>query len=66
MEKLNTTIEQSGKEASYMSIFTTYKKSLIIGVVVLMCQPLLGINTIMYYGPQIIIDSGIIAKGIEI
>ena len=49
---------QSEKER-LVQLFTTYKSSVIVGCMLQFFQQFVGINTIMYYGPQIIIDLGI-------
>mmetsp|Transcript_43561 Transcript_43561/g.57675 ORF Transcript_43561/g.57675 Transcript_43561/m.57675 type:complete len:121 (+) Transcript_43561:853-1215(+) len=41
------------------SLFTVYKRSLLIGCSLLGLQQLIGINTAMYYGPLIMQKSGI-------
>ena len=49
----------------YGQLFTIYKRCLLIGCTLQLFQQFVGINTIMYYGPQIIIDTGITVDGIE-
>ena len=51
--------------ARYAELFTTYRKCLFIGCSLQFFQQFVGINTVMYYGPEIIIDSGISLDGVE-
>ena len=39
----------------YKQLFTTYKRCLVVGCGLQFFQQFIGINTIMYYGPEIII-----------
>jgi SP family xylose:H+ symportor-like MFS transporter len=49
----------------YTLLFTTYKKCLFIGCMLHFFQQFIGINVVMYYGPDIILASGIEIDGIE-
>lgn len=51
--------------ARYAELFTTYRKCLFIGCSLQFFQQFVGINTVMYYGPEIIIESGITIDGEE-
>ena len=49
----------------YKELFTTYRKCIVIGCGLQFFQQFIGINTIMYYGPEIIIQSGATIQGIN-
>ena len=49
----------------YGELFTTYKKCVFISCMLQCLQQFLGINTIMYYGPQVIINTGLTIDGIS-
>ena len=46
-----------------LKLFTTYKKCIFIGCMLQFFQQMVGINTVMYFGPTIILDSGIKFSG---
>ena len=50
-------IEMSGSQ-KLKSLFTTYKKCAAVGILLQVLQQFIGINAIMYYSPEIIIDTG--------
>jgi MFS family permease len=54
-----------GEWDRYKELFTTYKMCLFVGCMLQFFQQFIGINTVMYYGPDIIIDSGITLDGVE-
>jgi len=37
-----------------VELFTLYRKSIIMGIGLQVCSQLMGINTLMYYGPTVI------------
>ena len=43
----------------YRQLFTIYKRSLFVGVMLQVWQQLAGINTAMYYGPSILEQAGL-------
>ena len=43
---------------SYRELFTIYRRSLFVGVMLQVWQQLAGINTVMYYGPVIMQQAG--------
>ena len=47
------------------SLFTTYLRCLVIGCGVQAWQQLVGINTAMYYGPDILIQAGVSINGMD-
>lgn len=51
------------KDSQLKQLLTTYRRCLLIGCTLQIFQQLVGINTVMYYGPQIIIDTGLTLKG---
>ena len=58
VEELSMYDNQSETE-KYGQLFTTYKSSVMVGCMLQFFQQFVGINTIMYYGPQIIIELGL-------
>lgn len=57
-------IDMSEKQRLY-ELFTTYRKCLLVGCGLQFFQQFCGINTVMYYGPKIIIATGIKIKGVD-
>ena len=47
------------------SLFTTYLRCLVIGCGVQAWQQLVGINTAMYFGPDILIQAGVSIDGMD-
>lgn len=50
----------------YKELFTVYKKILFIGVMLQVWQQLAGINTVMYYGPDMMKEAGFGSSGDEL
>lgn len=60
--KLETAL---GESERLKSLFTTYLRCLVIGCGVQAWQQLVGINTAMYYGPDILIQAGLTIQGMD-
>ena len=50
----------------YKELFTVYRKILFIGVMLQVWQQLAGINTVMYYGPDMMKEAGFGSSGDEL
>lgn len=47
----------------YKELFTVYKKIVFIGIMLQVIQQLSGINTMMYYGPDLMLQAGFGSSG---
>ncbi len=60
IEDLNTS-----QYTKYKELFTVYRKIVFIGIMLQVWQQLCGINTVMYYGPEIMKQAGFGGDGDE-
>ena len=61
LETISKSISEEGDlslKEMYRQLFTTYRRSLFVGVMLQVWQQLAGINTAMYYGPMILKEAG--------
>ena len=63
MELEDVTTSQWNK---YKELFTVYRKVVFIGVMLQVWQQLSGINTVMYYGPEVMKQAGFGSEGDEL
>ena len=57
---------KSSQWVKYKELFTVYKKVVFIGVMLQVWQQLSGINTVMYYGPEVMKQAGFGSEGDEL
>lgn len=62
IKQINDAMENEDPKASqyskYKELFTIYRKIVFIGIMLQILQQLAGINTLMYYGPEVMKEAG--------
>ena len=56
---------KSSQYVKYKELFTVYRKIVFIGITLQILQQLCGINTFMYYGPEVMRQAGFSGEGNE-
>lgn len=57
-EAMETEDPKASQYSKYKELFTIYRKIVFIGVMLQILQQLAGINTLMYYGPEVMKEAG--------